>query len=303
MSREYFDMCDKLEQVEIRRRVKLFEATTMDAIAFIPAHMGVVRAKVKDLAKRKLKWGLEILEDDEGNKDVRLEDALRITVPKEHWSIFQEMFVGNLDNDSYLNLKSLLNEVMEDELRDLRAGIKPALHEMYNEQRFTSLDKTIKVWQGRFGTSKIITDTRNVAVTSERKGSDIQRLYGSLLRAYKNDKGGMEMLLSDMKSSRPLSAYDIFKNYNYLYGTRVQSEFYGVTLIFEANIDMAFMTSESIYIEDEDVLEEVEDQIITVKRVGDVLFPSNERFSVGFFNSLYNIIGEVAEEQEKQENM
>jgi len=140
-----FNLASELQEIErVRRYHKLMEVTTQDAVSFIPAHLGVVRAKIKGLAKRKQKWGLEILEDDEGNKDVRIEDALRITVPKEHWNSFQEMFVGDLNDDSYLNLKDLLTEAMEDELKDLRGDLKPALYEMFNEQRFASLDKTIK---------------------------------------------------------------------------------------------------------------------------------------------------------------
>jgi hypothetical protein len=61
------------------------------------------------------------------------------------------------------------------------------------------------------------------------------------------------------------------------------------------------MTSQSILIEDEDILEEVEDQIGSVKRVGNVLYPSDERFNVEFFNSLYSIIEEVSEELEGKE--
>lgn len=304
-----FNLASELEYLDIQDRLKAFEATTMDAVTFLPAHLGVVKAKVKDLVKKKQKWGLEILEDDDGNKDVRIEDALRIIVPREHWDIFQEMFIGELSNDSYLNLKNLLNEAMEDELEDLRNDLKPALFEMYNEQQFTSLDKTVKVWQGRFGVSRIVTNKNNVIATSAHKGRDIQKLHGKLLRSYGEDKGGLEMLLSDIKSSRPLGAFDVFKRYDYLYGTRTISEFHDITLAFEAAIDMAFMTSQSIYISDEDVLDEVEDQIITVKRVGNVIYPSNERFDVSFFGSLYDIIEEVEEmevvsgEEEEEERL
>jgi len=306
MDPNMFNLASELEEVEkVRRYNKLVELTAQDAIAFIPAHLGVVRARVKNLAKRKTKWGLEILEDDDddGNIVVRIEDALRIVVPKEHWDIFQEMFVGDLRNDAYLNLKSLLNEAMEDELKDLRASLKPALFEMFNEQRFTSLDKTIKVWESRFGIRSLITNKNKVVVTSNRKGKDIQRLYGQLLRAYGEDKGGLEMLLADMKSARPLGAYDVLKKYDYLYGTRVTSTFEDVELIFEATVDTAFMTSESIRVSDEAVLDEIEDEIVTVKRVGNVLYPSDERFSIGFFGTLYNIIEEVAEEPESREEL
>lgn len=298
---DVFNLASELEEIERIRRFNFMEATTMDTISFLPTQLGVVKSKVKALSKRKWKWGLEILEGDDGEKDVRIEDALRIIVPKEHWEQFQEMFVGELDGDSYLNLKSLLNEAMADELKDLQMGLKPALSEMYNDQRFSSLDKTIEVWQGRFGVTQFITTKNNVAVTFENKGRDIQQLYGRLIRVYKEDKGGLEMLHGDIAENRPLSAFDVFKNYDYLYGTRVVSEFLDITLVFEAVIDTTFMISQSILIEDEDVLEEVEDQVRSVKRVGNVLYPTGEQFDVDFFNSLYTIVEEVAEESEKEE--
>lgn len=296
----YFEMTDALQQADRISR-KVTETTTADAVTFLPAHLGVVRARVKDLAKMKTKWGLEILEDDDGNRDVRIEDALRIIVPKEHWAVFQEMFSGDITNDSFLNLKALLNEAMEAELDDLREDLKPALIEMFNEQRFTSLDKTIKVWQGRFGISQFVTDKKNILIPAERRGKAIQKLAGDLLRTYGEDRGGLEMLLADMKSNRPLSAYDVFKRHNYLYGSRVLSELYDIKLIFEANIDLSFMVSESIYIDDEDVLDEIEDRIGSIKRVESVLFPVNEKFDVSFFGVLYDVIEEVVEEYEKED--
>lgn len=297
----YLNLAVKLQETERVRRRQLFETTTMDAISFLPAQMGVVRDKVKKLSKLKQKWGLEILEDDDGNKDVRIEDVLRITVPKEHWDIFQEMFVGDLNNDSYLNLKSLLNEVMEDELKDLRDDLKPALVEMFSEQRFCSLDKTITVWQGRFGINSFVTDRNNVAVVSSQKEKGIQRLYGDLLRAYGEDRGGLEMLLNNINSNEPLGAYDVLKKYDFLYGSRVKSRFLDVNLIFEATVDMAFVISESIYVSDEAVLDEIEDNITTVKRVGSVLYPANEMFDVDFFGTLQEFIEESEESELKDE--
>lgn len=295
-----FNLASELEYTDMQDNLRAFEATTMDAVSFLPARMGVVRAKVKGLAKQKTKWGLEILEDDDGNKDVRIEDALRILVSKEHWDNFQEMFIGDLSTDSYLNLKELLVEAMEDELKDLRANLKPSLLEMYNEQRFNSLDKTVKVWQARFGVNRIITNRSKVIVTAEHKGRDIQQLYGKLLRIYEEDRGGLEMLIADMENSRPLGAYDVFKKYDYLYGSRAVSDHLDVKLIFEANIDMAFILSESVYIDDEEVLDEIEDEVATVKRVGNVIYPSDEMFDVGFFDILYNIIEEIDEKSEEE---
>lgn len=304
---KFYDLASKLEEVDRIRRLKLLEATSMDAVTFLPSHMGVVRAKVKELSKLKQKWSLEILEDDVGNKDVRIGDALRIIVPKEHWECFQEMFIGELNNDAELNLKDLLVEAMEDDLKDLRSNFKPVLVEMYNEKRFNALDRAIKVWQGRFGINRLMTNRGRVIVTPEHKGRDIQQLYGKLLRIYKEDRGGLEMLIADMENGRPLGAYDVFKKYDYLYGSRAESDHNDVVLIFETSIDMTFIVSESIYVGDEEVLDEIEDQVSVVKRVGDTVYPVGERFDIGFFDILYNIIEEVEEQsieqsEEEEEN-
>ncbi len=293
MTREYFDMCDELGQVEIHRRIKLIEATTMDAITFIPAHLGAIRTKVKDLSRQKWKWGLEILEDDNGNKDIRIEDALRIIVPKEHWEAFQEMFSGKLDDDSYLNLKDLLNEAMEDDLEKLRDDLKPVITEMLNEQRFSSLDKTIKVWASRFGVSEFVTNEDKVAIRFENKEKDSQKLSSGLLYVYGEDKGNMEMLIDDIDSGRPLSAHEVFKGYDNIYGTRIKSKFHDIPLIFEAAVDTSFMVSESIYVDSEHVLDEVEKRVSSVKRVGRVLYPSDEKFNTDFFGTLYEVIEDM----------
>jgi len=294
------NICDELAELEKQRRYRLLEATTMDAVTFLPTNLGAVRAAVKNLAKKKWKWGLSILEDDNGNKDVRIENVLRIIVPKEHWDEFQGMFTESLNDDMELNLQELLNEALEDELSDLRKGLKPSLVKMYNEQNFELTDKTIKVWNSVFGIDQIITDRNKVAVTSGHKGKDIQKLYGKLLRAYGEDKGGLEMLLADIENDRPLGAYSEVKKFDYLYGDRVVSVLHDITLIFEAVVDTAHMTSESIYVSDNDVLDELEDQLTSVKRVGNVLYPESERFDVGFFSALRNILEDTTEEMEAE---
>lgn len=293
---DLYNLASKIESEEIARKIRLREATTMNAISFIPAHMGVVKSQVKKLAKTKQKWGMEILEDDEGNKDVRIEDALRIIVPNKHWEQFQEMFNGELNNDSYLNLGSLLNEAIEDDIKELRDDLKPSLLAMFGEEEFSVLDKSVHAWQGRFGIKEIITNKNNVLIKLSRKGRDIQKLAGDLLHAYKKDRGGLEIILNDIKTKAPLSSHEIFKKYGYLYGSRVASRYNDVLLILESVIDMSFIPSETIYIDDEAVLDAIEDEVTSVKRVGNVIYPADDKFDVNFFATLQNMIDEVDEE-------
>lgn len=295
---DLFNLATELEHLERTRRIKLFEATTMGMISYLPVHVGAVRAKFKDLAKKKWKWGLEVLEDDSGNKDVRIEDELRILVPKEHWNSFQEMFIGKLDNNSYLNLKSILNEALEDTLKELRTELKSELFDMFSKKSFILVNKSVRSWIGRFGISKYLTSEDIVLVKYENRDQDIRKLYGNLLRAYGEDKGGLEMLLSDIKEDRPLGAHDEFKKYDYLYGTRIQSKVDDIPLIFEATVDTSFMVSQSIYVDDDRVLDKVEEETTNVKRVGNVVYPEGEMFTTGFFEDLRDIIEDIEETEE-----
>jgi hypothetical protein len=89
------------------RLVHLNETTGSDAVSFIPAHLGVVKAKVADLAKKKKDWKIEILEQDD-LREVSFEDSLHIVVPNEHWDSFCSIFDNSPTNNTYLNLTSLL---------------------------------------------------------------------------------------------------------------------------------------------------------------------------------------------------
>jgi len=297
----FYRLATELEQIEVQRRIKLFETTTMDAISFIPAHLGVVKARLKKLSKEKKKWGIEVLENED-SKELRIENRLRITVPNEYWENFRSTFSEQLGKD-FLDLDTLLSEAIEDEMKDLRKRLKPALVEMYNGAEFKLLDTTADTWRSWFGAAffKTKKNRRGAAVSYERKGKDIQALYGKLLRAYGNDKGNLEMLLKDIQEKRPLNAYDVFKYYDFLYGTRIQSSFNNVSLIFEAVVDMTFAISQSIYVSDDSVLDSVEEQTKQVKRVEKVLYPTGGRFSSKFFRMLKETIEDVVSSTKEQE--
>jgi len=294
---DLFNLATELEHIERQRRIKLFEATTMGMISYLPVHIGMVKARLKDLARKQKKWGLEVLENDNGDRDVRIGGELRIVVPREYWDNFQEMFSSKLTSDSHLDLGVFLNEALEDDLKELREELKPALFKLFSESIFTSLDKLVQVWIGRFGIQRYLTNKTNVIVTCENKKRDIQKLFGNLLRAYGDDKGDLELLLKDIQDRRPLGAHDVFKKYDYLYGTRIQSKVDDVTLIFETTVDTAFMLSQSIYLDNDNVLDKVEEEATNVKRVGNVVYPEGEIFTAGFFKGLRDIIEDLTGEE------
>jgi hypothetical protein len=191
------------------------------------------------------------------------------------------------------NESKQLKEAVEDDMKKLRSELKLKLTEMFNKPEFISVDKIVNVWRSLFGIKSYgITKT---VVLQKQKGKDIQRLYGQLLRTYGEDKGNLEMLLNDIDSNRPLNSYDSFKDFDYLYGTRIVSEVWKEQLIFEATIDMSSNVAQSIYIENDAILDAVEEQSKSVKRVGNVLFPVGGKFEASFLKSLKDIVKDTIE--------
>ena len=264
----------------------LDEQTTMGDIAYLPTHFGRTRKAILDLVKLKLDWNIEILENED-TRTVCFGNILSISVPNEHWDNFLAIFDGKLAK-GYLNLRSKLNEALDDEMDSLVKELKPTLMRAFTNPPMDDLEEDIGRYKARFGVSSY--KEQRVPIAYDTKKRDLMRLYESLLEAYRDDVGSMEMLVSAFRDKTPLSAFDIFKHYDYIYGARVRSDYLGITMLMEATVDMTFVISETIYVEDQDVVDVVEADIQSVKVVGNVIYPRGERFQGSFYRELYEII-------------
>jgi hypothetical protein len=269
----------------------LYETTTMDAITFLPAHMGTVQARIKQMAKEYEHLGIEVLEREK-YKDVRFGDQFRVRVFNEHWDDFSHMFGNQQVKTGQLDIRSFLNEAMEDEVKELRRRLKASLVNYFSSQTFRDIDEDIQRWNAVFGTDK--TMEKDVVVSPHRKERDVQALYGRLLRAYGDDRGYLERLIQDLQEQNPVNAYDGFKAYPDVYGARVQSKVEGHTFIFEAVAHLDEELSESIYIDAPEVLDEISD-MRGIKVVGNVVYPVGQRFQRTFFSSLRDAVDDTIE--------
>lgn len=273
--------------------INLNETTTADAVSFLPAHLGVVKARVADLAKKKKDWKIEILEQDD-SKEVQFEDDLCILVPNEHWESFCAIFDGSVSNNTYLNLGSLLNETLDDEMHDLRQELRVSLAHMYDGDEFRKLNSISGIWKWRFGATSYETKKKlSLAVTQENRTKDIQKLYDRLLEVYGEDRGNLEMLVEAIREKSPLNTFRVFKGYEYLYGTRIRSKYHGVDLYFEALVDTTYHHSETIYCNDSNLLDKIEEESDEVKRVRSVLYPKGGVFTNRFFRVLADTIEDL----------
>jgi hypothetical protein len=295
----YSDILDKIKLEELAARV--YETTSMDAVSFIPAHLGTVKARAADLAKKKLDWQIEILEQED-SREVYFEGDYRITVPNEHWDIFCSIFDSALTNNVYLNLKGLLNETAEEEMEDLRRELKVSLARVFDTTEHKQMDKIVNTWKWRFPT--ISYDTReklSAAISQENRKNDIQALYAKLIEVYGNDRGNLEMIIGALQSGEPLNAFDILKGYDNIYGTRIKSRYEDVEMYFQSLVDMANQLTQSIHTNDDELLAAVEEESNEVKVVNSVIYPKGGAFTFRFLRLLADIIEDLATEKDEEE--
>lgn len=270
------------------------EQTMMLNIDFLPVHLGSTIKAISGLAKKKKKWNIEILEDEDG-KCVTFEDTLQIHVPHMYWKSFVEIFNTEITDGAELNLNSILNEekkLLEQQLvksiEDLKDELANAVDSLIVEPPIRKIIEHQGIWYTLFKAKAYKTPDR-VLIKGETKSKDIRNLIERLWDAYGDDKGYLELLVEAIKEKQALGSYEVFKEYTFLYGTRMQSRFGGVNLVFETTIDLSFVETESVYVSDKDILDKLED-IKGIKIVRNVVFPVGPTFVPEFFSKLKEII-------------
>lgn len=275
---------------------ELTEATTMSNIAYLPSGFSNISTMLKVLAKKKRNWDIEILEQD-GTKHITFGDELKISVPLEHWNDFTTRFNFDLGEDAkQLSLEPLLKEAMEDEIDKLSRELKPALVKLFDGPEFISVDRTVRVWEARFGVNRYL-DLGDILILQNHKKIGIEKLFGNLLSIYDDDKGGLEMLIDACREKRPLNAFAVFKKYDWLYGIGISSTYHGVGLIFEVLVNPAYQVTQTIAVlKNPEVTDEIEGYT-SVKVVRNVIFPRGKdgTFDTGFFKTLQDVIDDVVE--------
>jgi hypothetical protein len=199
--------------------------------------------------------------------------------------------------------KRQVEEAPEDAMTKLRQDLKPAIIKLFEGDPFHLVETDARLWTSRFGVDKYLTaDAPLVSVENRVRG--IQNLSGTLLQSYGNDRGYLEMVIDAMNEREPLNSFNGFKENDYLYGTRIRSNHEGVEMVFEAALDPLYAVSETVYIEDEEVLDRWEELASGIKRVNNIVYPQGERFTPGSIQQLeYAIIDAIDAEDEAEEEL
>jgi hypothetical protein len=120
--------------------------------------------------------------------------------------------------------------------------------------------------------------------------SGIGRLNKEIADNYGRDLGNLELLLEALHSQKPLNVFKVFKDYPYLYGTRLYSRLDGIDLIYEGSVDMSYLVSESVAINDLDTIDQIEEDRKDVKVVKNLVYPTQGVFRNDFFGYLAEVI-------------
>lgn len=251
-------------------------ATTMDAISYLPAQVGVVRAALTGLGKKKKKWNMEVLEGESG-RTIRFEDALQITVPNEHWNTFQEMFDGQLGSDSCFELpSSIMDSENELDVEGEKAVIHLAVESFCRCPQVIKLQEIYKRWTSRMGGKSIASP--NILLSVENLEESIESVYEALIKGIETDRGRLE-ILSERVEEDPLPDLKKTRECHSLAGFRIHSVFEGVGLIFEARLRFDKTFSFSVLVQDGDAADKLEESLSpSVQRVENVFYPGVRDF-------------------------
>lgn len=293
-----------LEMVNnIRQTIK--ENTTASDIAYLPGgFLPTANPILKNLAKLKKSYRIEILHDPIKEKYIFKLEELNIHVPTQHWGAFQKDMkkFGMVRNDGQshsLVFSNLMCEAKED---DVTPTLHDALVACLASEPCSTVRQNLNLWTTVFG-AKGHSATSVFIRFGKNAKTDLDARLSELSIVYKGDRGEAELIQDTLENTKSLKYFSVFEDYEYLYGSVIMSTFAGIQMVFTSLIDMNFIPQERIAIKDEKVLEAIDGLEGVVSYRGEV-FPRYKHFNPSFFRKLKKEImdaDEPAKEEPKKE--
>lgn len=273
------------------------EETTSSAIAYLPGGFTTMKDYLKSLSLLKTKWNIQVLEEKE-NYRVLFEDELEVVVPVSSWTEFAKEVLGleELPKSSSfeIDLSRYLTEAKEDMFFELYKKLDETFKSFLNSDLIYRSKRLISDWINSFKFNKFLTPD-DVAIRYEKTEFDTRRFIERIKQEYQDDKGQLELLIGSLKRLEPLTGFDVFGKYNFLYGSVISSQYSSVNLLLEVKVDLAFNTMQRITVFDnDDVLDELSSYRI-IRVVGEEIYPVGEFFRPNMVKILVDTIDSVEE--------
>ena len=263
------------------------------SVAYLPGGYSTAKNMIRALAPVKKKWKVKVLEEDD-DFHVMFEDALNIVVPKLAYDEFNDKVIA-VKGKKGIDLAEMINEARSEDIHKLYARLTHVLNIDLRENR--QIKRTLVLmnyWLSVFSSSNFLPMSGQVAVQLNAYNKSVRGLAKRIQNIHTDDVGTLQMIIKAIQDDRPLNAFEPFQEYDYLVGCRIQSEYEGIVMIAEFTVNMGMVATNSIYIESQDVLDELE-AYRTIKVVKDMVFPVGEMFKPALFNNIRDIIDDLDE--------
>ena len=281
-----YDLATHLESIN--------EATTMDAVSFIPAQMGIVQSALKKLAQEKLDWDIEILEGEESHS-VTIGDRLQVNVPIKDWEEFTSLFGRDIRQDKSINLRGGYNEFVISNPPKFRNALRREFHQLFKGKKIRVFESMIGRWTVTFLQSRFTTGS-TPAICMETKKKDVANLIGMLAKQHEGREE--QTFLTLLKETKDFGKDPVFKKYPWFAGTKINTVYGGVSMVFEGSVLYDGTVALSITIHDPEVVVGVSCGRADV-RVGNVFCISERSFSI--ITRIKRVIDEMCADVDQEE--
>ena len=188
----------------------------------------------------------------------------------------------------------------EKDLKNLQVKLKGYLESFFRHGDLGRAKSLYEAWHRFWGNGKTLDrEKENVAVSFEHQDRDIQRLYADLIAEYGEDRGSLEIMIEDLKEGKTPSMFEGFKEYEFLYGSRVLSNHQGIDVLLEFYLDPAENIYLTVEVLDEEVSDKLEEISKSSRRVGNVFYP-NSASILQFIQNVKQAINDVIDDQDAE---
>lgn len=262
------DFVDKLKTLVAEDAVGVVAATPGPAggpagtfqndVSFVPGGLGTVAPVLSQLRKKKKAWRVRRVKKSATESVLELGDV-RIQVQDADLPELQEAVFGlgrredfrstmlvEIDEAVSLNETEGLPETVNEAQPDLAGAlekVREQLEQLLKTEPLRASYFGVQAFQKVFaGKYRPVTLSRSLLrVTDENTlVSDLNELVDSLRSYYRDDRGGIEMVLEALRERQPLNLYPSFAGYDHLFAFQVEAPTPSGMVLFRWSVDFTY---------------------------------------------------------------
>ena len=263
------------------------------SIAYLPGGFSSMKNSLRSLSTVKKQWKIDVLEDA-NNCTVRFENALNVIMPLTAYDEFNTKVINVRDNKE-VDLQGLINESIQEateaEVKRLVANVGSKLMTLRNNKSMALASHSMGEWLHTFKSSKI-DPVINAPINLLDFNRSIQTLATKAGEVYKDDVGGLEMLVKSLVSGVGLSGQELFNNKDTFAEGKIQSRFGSINMTLHTKVSMEMILEQHIEVDDDRLADDVA-ALRSVKVSGNKIYPTQSVFQAGFFNTLKKLADDI----------